>query len=84
MKATSTNAFFFQNLRNFYHKLCSSRAFGISRVKLVFKPYNKTTVQARNINTSADYEKHNQRPNTHPVAEKQTLLKEKKKVKVFH
>ncbi len=33
---------------------------------------------------SSDTEKYNHRPNTRPVVEKQTLLKEKKKVKVSH
>jgi len=84
MRTISTNTGFLQNLDKLYHLISSSNIFGIPANKFIFKPDNEITIQTPNNNMMADKEKHYHRTNTHPVAEKQTLFKEKKKVKDFH
>ena len=57
---------------------------GLPRKEIVFKPEINSRVQNRKENIKTDNEKHYHHPISKPVVEKQTIIKEKKKVKAVH
>ncbi len=79
MKSQSTNNFVFQILRKVYLKISNAGYLYVPKVKYLFKPNNEISFQTQNTSINVNYSKHSQRPNTHPVVEKQTLIKEKLK-----
>ena len=79
MKNTSANMGFIQGIKNFFKKIINSKDLSIPSTKLIFRPNNKSTIESPKNKKNTDFNKHNHKPNTRPVAEKQSLLKEKKK-----
>jgi hypothetical protein len=72
-----------QGFRKLYHIISNSNIFGIRAKKILFRPKKETTIHTSGSNMSIVKEKRYHRVNTHPVAEKQSFLKEGKKVKHF-
>ena len=81
MSDTFKNTGFFRSFSKLFQKISSSGIFGIQPNILVFKPEKEITIHTYKSSKGIDKEKHYHRSNTHPVAEKQSLSKEKKKVK---
>ena len=79
MSSTSKNNSLTKRIVRLFHKITSSNILGNQENKLLFTPDNEITIQPTKSNMSIDIEKHYHRPNAHPVPEKQSLLKEKKK-----
>ncbi|WP_163325375.1 hypothetical protein [Draconibacterium mangrovi] len=65
-------------------KMATAIVSGLPNSKVIFKPVNKSFLQIRTKNVKFHDEKYYHRPIAKPVVEKQTLLKEKKKVKIAH
>ncbi|MBK3519173.1 hypothetical protein [Carboxylicivirga marina] len=72
---------FLQGFGKLYHIISNSNIFGIRAKKLIFKPEKEITIHPSGSNMSIEKEKHYHRVNTRPVAEKQSILKEEKKIK---
>jgi hypothetical protein len=81
MSTKSNSNRFLQSFGKLYHMISSSNIFGIRVNKLLFKPEKEITTHPSGSNMSIDKEKHYHRSNTYPLAEKQSLLKDKKKVR---
>lgn len=81
MNNNSKNTGFFRIFVKLYHTISRSGSFGIKAKKLLFKPENELTIYPSDSKMRIETEKHYHRSNTHPLAEKQSLLKNKKKAK---
>lgn len=60
-----------------------SNILGTKVNKLLFKPEKEIAIHPSRSTMSIEKEKHYHRINTHPLAEKQSFLKENKKVKKY-
>jgi len=81
MKAKQSNL---KSLGSFFGKIATAIVSGLPRQKFVSKPRNKTVLHSKNENFKADNDKHYHHPIAKPVVEKQTLLKETKKMRSAH
>ena len=71
----------FNYLGNFFRRISIAIVSGLPREKILLKPENVTIMQPRKESYKPDSEKHYHHPLAKPVVEKQTLLKNKKKIK---
>jgi len=69
------------NIWNFIANIATAIVSGLPREKVEIRPTSKTILQKPNESFKPTSEKHYHRPTAKPVVEKQTLLKEEKKVK---
>jgi hypothetical protein len=81
MNTKSNNNRFLQGFGKLYHIISNSNISGIRAKKILFRPEKETTIHPSGSNMNIEKEKHYHRVNTHPIAEKQSFLKEEKKVK---
>ena len=72
------------NLTALFSKIATVLVSGLPRNRVLFRPLNKSFLQARKGNVKTNSEKYYHKPIAKPVVEKQTLLKEKKKVRPSH
>ena len=70
-----------KKLGDFFRKIATAIVSGLPRQTFVSKPMNKTVLYSKNENFKGDNKKHYHHPIAKPVVEKQTLLKETKKMK---
>lgn len=81
MSIKSNNNRILQGFGKLYHIISNSNIFGIRTKKILFRPEKEITIHPSGSSMSIEKEKLYHRVNTHPVAEKQSILKEGKKVK---
>ncbi|MCF8381183.1 MAG: hypothetical protein K9H49_16545 [Bacteroidales bacterium] len=81
MKHAKNESGFLQKVWNFIKRCCIAIVSGIPRQKVELKPPGKTSVYTHPKEKKAESEKRYHKPVAKPVVEKQTLLKEKKKVR---
>lgn len=67
-----------------FGKIATAVVSGLPKRKLLFRPVNKSLVHLGKTSVKPDNAKHYHKPIAKPVVEKQTLLKEKKKVRSVH
>jgi hypothetical protein len=72
---------FFRILSKLHHVISRFNLFGNKANKLLFKPEKEVTIIPFKSKMRIETEKHYHKKNTHPLAEKQSLLKNKKKAK---
>lgn len=72
------------NLTSLFSRIATVMISGLPRNKVLFKPVNKSFLQYRKENVKINSEKYYHKPIAKPVVEKQTLLKEKKKIRTTH
>ena len=70
------------NLTSLFSKIATVMVSGLPRTKVLFRPVNKSFLKSRKENIKTNSEKYYHKPIAKPVVEKQTLLREKKKVRL--
>jgi hypothetical protein len=81
MNNNSKNTGLFRFFGKLHDTISKSNIFGNKANKLLFKPDKEVTINSSKSKMRIETKKHYHRTNTHPLAEKQSLLKNKKKAK---
>ncbi len=84
MKTKNVYIKYLNDFLRFLGKIPRAIVSGIASQKVYSRPNKKSTVYQSDEDVKPDVEKHYHRPVAKPVVEKQTLLKETKKVKGQH
>ena len=71
-----------KKVSGFFAKIATAIVSGAPGRRIFFRPQNKSVFQPQEMSFKPDSEKHYHRPKSKPAVEKQTLLKEKKKIKI--